>query len=114
MLVACECVCLQEAEDAGEDYERQKMLQTSASELERKQRKRKKKNPDTGFAGELHSLSLSPSTQPSLLPLSPPSYPLSHTLALTDYAQAQFRQYDRLTKQLKPDMEIYEKQKMEM
>ena len=68
MLVACECVCLQEAEDAGEDYERQKMLQTSASELERKQRKRKKKNPDTGFAGELHSLSL------SLLPLSPPSF----------------------------------------
>ena len=43
---------VQEAEAAGEDYERQKMLQTSASELERLERKRKKTNPDPGFSGE--------------------------------------------------------------
>jgi pre-mRNA-splicing factor SYF2 len=70
----------QEAEAAGEDYEKEKMMKTSASELERLERKRKK-NPDPGFS---------------------------------DYAQAQFRQYDRLTKQFKPDMEAYERQKMEM
>jgi hypothetical protein len=29
-----------------------KLLETSASELERRERKRKKKNPDTGFAGK--------------------------------------------------------------
>lgn len=45
-------VPFQQAELDGVDYERQKMLETSASELERKERKRKKKNPDTGFAGE--------------------------------------------------------------
>ena len=31
-----------------------------------------------------------------------------------DFAQAQHRQYDRLTKQLDPDMEAYQKQKQEM
>ena len=43
---------LQEAEETGEDYERQKMLQTSAADLERLQRKKKRKNPDPGFSGE--------------------------------------------------------------
>lgn len=43
---------IQQAELDGEDYERVKMLETSASELERRDRKKKKKNPDTGFAGE--------------------------------------------------------------
>ena len=28
------------------------MLETSAAELERRERKKKKKNPDTGFAGK--------------------------------------------------------------
>lgn len=42
----------QQAELNGEDYERVKMLETSASELERRERKKKKKNPDTGFAGD--------------------------------------------------------------
>ncbi len=32
----------------------------------------------------------------------------------TDYAQAQHRQYERLTKQMEPDMVAYEKQKREM
>ena len=41
----------QKAEAAGEDYERVKLLETSASEVEKKERKKKKKNPDTGFAG---------------------------------------------------------------
>ena len=31
-----------------------------------------------------------------------------------DYEQASFRQYERLTKQLEPDMENYEKQRHEM
>ena len=31
-----------------------------------------------------------------------------------DYAQAQFRQYERLTRQLEPDLEAYEKQKHEL
>ncbi len=31
-----------------------------------------------------------------------------------DFAQAQHRQYERLTKQMEPDMEAYEKQKQEM
>ncbi|CAI8049817.1 Pre-mRNA-splicing factor syf2 [Geodia barretti] len=70
----------QEAEAAGEDYEREKMMKTSASELERLQRK-KKKNPDPGF---------------------------------TDYAQAQLRKYERLTKHIQPDMEAYQEQKLEM
>ena len=35
-------------------------------------------------------------------------------LALSDYEQATFRQYQRLTKQLKPDVEAYERQKQEL
>ncbi len=35
----------------GEDYERVKVLETSAIEMEKSLRKKKKKNPDTGFAG---------------------------------------------------------------
>lgn len=42
---------LQEAEAAGEDYEKVKMLETSATDMEKRERKKKKKNPDTGFAG---------------------------------------------------------------
>ena len=41
----------QQAEEEGEDYERVKLLEDSATELERRGRKKKKKNPDTGFAG---------------------------------------------------------------
>ena len=33
--------------------------------------------------------------------------------ALTGYAEAQLRQYQRLTKQIKPDMESYERQREE-
>uniref|UniRef100_A0A7M4FF05 Pre-mRNA-splicing factor SYF2 n=2 Tax=Crocodylus porosus TaxID=8502 RepID=A0A7M4FF05_CROPO len=62
----------------GEDYERVKLLEISAEDAERWERKKKRKNPDLGFS---------------------------------DYAAAQLRQYQRLTKQIKPDMEQYEKQK---
>lgn len=62
----------------GEDYDRIKLLHIEASEAERLDRKKKKKNPDIGFA---------------------------------DYEQATIRQYNRLTKTLKPDMEIYNRQK---
>uniref|UniRef100_A0A7N6BXB9 Pre-mRNA-splicing factor SYF2 n=1 Tax=Anabas testudineus TaxID=64144 RepID=A0A7N6BXB9_ANATE len=64
----------------GEDYDRVKLLEITADDAERWERKKKKKNPDTGFAG---------------------------------YAEAQFRQYQRLTKQIRPDMESYEKQREE-
>ncbi|XP_049596556.1 pre-mRNA-splicing factor syf2 isoform X1 [Syngnathus scovelli] len=64
----------------GEDYHRVKLLDITAGDAERWERKKKKKNPDMGFAG---------------------------------YAEAQFRQYQRLTKQIKPDMQNYEKQREE-
>ncbi|KAG7334427.1 hypothetical protein KOW79_002834 [Hemibagrus wyckioides] len=65
----------------GEDYHRVKLLEISAEDAERWERKKKKKqNPDPGFSG---------------------------------YAEAQLRQYQRLTKQIKPDMESYERQREE-
>ncbi|KAM6108629.1 pre-mRNA-splicing factor SYF2 [Pterocles gutturalis] len=62
----------------GEDYERVKLLEISAEEADRWERKKKRKNPDLGFS---------------------------------DYASAQLRQYQRLTRQIKPDLEQYEKMK---
>ncbi|BFZ25328.1 hypothetical protein BsWGS_28367 [Bradybaena similaris] len=62
----------------GEDYERVKVLELGADEAEKWERKKKKKNPDQGFA---------------------------------DYEQATFRQYQRLTRQIKPDPQEYEKQR---
>ncbi|NXU36135.1 SYF2 factor, partial [Drymodes brunneopygia] len=62
----------------GEDYERVKLLEISAEDAERWERKKKKKNPDLGFS---------------------------------DFAAAQLRQYQRLTRQIKPDLEQYEKLK---
>lgn len=62
----------------GEDYEKVKLLEISAEDAERWERRKKKKNPDLGFS---------------------------------DYAAAQLRQYHRLTKQIKPDMESYERQR---
>ena len=44
----------QEAEADGEDYEKVKRMETSALELERREKKKmKKKNADQGFSGEL-------------------------------------------------------------
>uniref|UniRef100_A0A8D0DJ39 Pre-mRNA-splicing factor SYF2 n=1 Tax=Salvator merianae TaxID=96440 RepID=A0A8D0DJ39_SALMN len=60
----------------GDDYERVKLLEISAEDAARFERKKKKKNPDLGFS---------------------------------DYAAAQLRQYQRLTKQIRPDLEQYEK-----
>ncbi|XP_075683898.1 pre-mRNA-splicing factor SYF2 [Rhinoderma darwinii] len=62
----------------GVDYKRAKLLEISADEAERMERKRKKKHPDIGFS---------------------------------DFAAAQLRQYQRLTRQIKPDMEEYEKER---
>ena len=39
----------QKAEEEGEDYDKVKLLETSAVDLERADRKKKKKNPDEGF-----------------------------------------------------------------
>lgn len=64
--------------EKGEDYERVKLLEISADDAERWERKKKRKNADPGFS---------------------------------DFAAAQFRQYQRLVKQIKPDMEQYVKQR---
>ncbi|MBN3306386.1 SYF2 factor, partial [Amia calva] len=69
-----------ECAENGEDYDRVKLLEISAEDAERWERKKKKKNPDPGFSG---------------------------------YAEAQLRQYQRLSRQIKPDMETYEKQREE-
>ncbi|XP_066991764.1 pre-mRNA-splicing factor SYF2 [Anabrus simplex] len=66
------------AEEKGEDYDRLKLLNVGALEAEILDRKKKKKNPDTGFA---------------------------------DYEQATIRQYNRLVKNIKPDMESYDRQR---
>ena len=39
---------------------------------------------------------------------------LSSLLFYTGFAAAQFRQYERLTRQMEPDLESYERQKQEM
>ncbi|XP_023075387.1 pre-mRNA-splicing factor SYF2 isoform X3 [Piliocolobus tephrosceles] len=65
-----------ECASRGEDYEKVKLLEISAEDAEKWERKKKRKNPDLGFS---------------------------------DYAAAQLRQYHRLTKQIKPDMETYER-----
>ncbi|XP_041316838.1 pre-mRNA-splicing factor SYF2 isoform X1 [Pyrgilauda ruficollis] len=82
----------------GEDYERVKLLQVSAEDAERWERKRKRKNPDLGFSAPIHAVSREPGAAPAAL--SPP-----------DFAAAQLRQYQRLTRQIKPDLEQYEKLK---
>ncbi|XP_044177820.1 pre-mRNA-splicing factor syf2-like isoform X1 [Acropora millepora] len=67
-----------EAEARGENYDRVKLLETTAEEADKFERKRKKKNPDEGFS---------------------------------DFATAQYRQYQRLTKQMKPSTDEYRKEK---
>ncbi|MEE6466439.1 hypothetical protein FKM82_006950 [Ascaphus truei] len=67
-----------ECAENGVDYQRAKLLEISAEDAERWERKKKRKHPDIGFS---------------------------------DYAAAQLRQYQRLTKQIKPDMEAYEQQR---
>jgi len=68
--------------EAGEDFDRVKLLEVNAEDAEKWERlKKKKKNPDQGFS---------------------------------DYEQASFRQYQRLTKQLKPSMDEYEREKDKM
>lgn len=42
----------QECAERGEDYDRVKLLEITADDAERWERKKKKKNPDTGFAGQ--------------------------------------------------------------
>nr|CAG4643525.1 EOG090X0ECA [Ilyocryptus agilis] len=70
-----------EAAEKGEDYNRVKLLNVGADEAERKERKNRKRNPDTGFA---------------------------------DFEQATIRQHSRLIKEIKPNMEEYEKMKEQL
>ncbi|XP_065731886.1 pre-mRNA-splicing factor SYF2-like [Phocoena phocoena] len=60
----------------GEDYKKVKLLEISAEDAEKWERKKRRKNPNLGFS---------------------------------DYAAAQLHQYHRLTKQIRPDMETYER-----
>lgn len=62
----------------GEDYDRAKLLGITALEAEKMEKKRKKRNPDQGFA---------------------------------DYEQATIRQYNRLARNIKPDMTDYQRQR---
>lgn len=62
----------------GEDFEIARLRNLGADEVDRMERKKKRKNPDVGFS---------------------------------DYEQATFRQYQRLSKQIKTDQDEYEKQK---
>uniref|UniRef100_T1IY12 Pre-mRNA-splicing factor SYF2 n=1 Tax=Strigamia maritima TaxID=126957 RepID=T1IY12_STRMM len=70
-----------EAQDQGESYDLVKLLDISANTADRLENKKRKKNPDPGFA---------------------------------DYEQATARQYDRLVKQIKPDMDEYNMKKEKM
>jgi pre-mRNA-splicing factor SYF2 len=70
-----------ECAERGEDYDIVKLRDVGADEVERLERKKRKKNPDQGFA---------------------------------DFEQATFRQYQRLTKQHKPDMQEYNREKDKM
>ncbi|XP_019629177.1 PREDICTED: pre-mRNA-splicing factor syf2-like isoform X2 [Branchiostoma belcheri] len=70
-----------EAEEKGEDYDRLRMLEWTAEEVEKWERKKKKKNPDPGFS---------------------------------TYEAAGLRQYQALTKKMKPNMEHYQQQKEKM
>jgi len=45
------CV-VQEAEARGEEYDRVKLLEVTADDAEKWERKKKKKNPDPGFSGD--------------------------------------------------------------
>lgn len=85
------------------------MLETSASELDRRDRKRKKKNPDTGFAGQIQNLK-----NPSLENDAALWRSFILIAFYIGFAEAQVRQYERLTRQMEPDLESYERQKQEM
>jgi len=68
-----------EAEERGEDFDRNKALNTQADIADKVHNaKRRKKNPDTGFA---------------------------------NYEAMTMRQYERLTNNIKPDMDSYQKMK---
>ncbi|XP_073485617.1 pre-mRNA-splicing factor SYF2 [Aquarana catesbeiana] len=67
-----------ECAEKGVDYHRAKLLDISAEEADRWERKKKRKNPDLGFS---------------------------------DFAAAHLRQYQRLTRQIKPDMGEYEQER---
>ncbi|ELU05061.1 hypothetical protein CAPTEDRAFT_20848 [Capitella teleta] len=67
-----------DCESSGKDFDRVKLLEVGADEAERYEKKKKKRNPDGGFA---------------------------------DYEQATFRQYSRLSRQMKPNPEEYAHEK---
>jgi len=67
-----------ECAEKGQNFDRVKLMNIGAEESERWEKKKKKKNPDQGFA---------------------------------DYEQATFRQYQRLTKQIKKDPAEYSREK---
>lgn len=53
------CMWLQDCEESGQDYDRVKVLDISATDAEKWDRaKQRKKNPDQGFAGFCFSYSI--------------------------------------------------------
>jgi pre-mRNA-splicing factor SYF2 len=87
-----------EAEERGEDYERNKALNVQADVAEKIQAaKRRKKKPDEGWISEFNTRIIKT---------------LIHYFS--DYEAMSVRQYERLTSNLKPDMETYQKMKSVM
>jgi len=103
-----------EAAERGEDYNRLKMLDIGANEAERLERKNNKKNPDTGFADfEQVSLIFLFIVEFEVLQVLQLNIVI-HFLTNFFYMQATIRQYTRLVKELKPNMDEYEKTKSEL
>ena len=105
-----------EAAERGEDYNRLKMLEIGANEAERLERKNNKKNPDTGFADfEQVSLILWIIVIWLWIEKLVFSFQLFKIcITWCVFLQATIRQYSRLVKELKPNMDEYEKTKAEL
>lgn len=86
------------AEDSGVDYERIVNMNYSIEDVEKWETKQKKKadGMNQGFSG--------------MLDLSPVVYLYAYTI---DYAQEAAKKYTRLTNDLKPNLELYQKKKQE-
>ena len=91
------------ATESGVDYDRVKSMNMQADIAEKLEAaKRRKKNPDTGFASELLL---------NYLVISCKNCYNCLFFYIPDYEAMSMRQYERLTNGLKPNMESYEQMK---